>query len=347
MNDSNQKTKDLIYSISVVALFFFFSWALGTTRSVVIVSFLVAYILSPMIVRLRKWGIQPWVSLSLVVILNGSLVAVLAAWLAPLLLQELQELGKNLPGLIDTLVLKVEHWMRLLSEHFPSQKIDLGQWLREEARNIKTTPLIASVPKILTSGIDVFRESFNYILFPILTLYFLYDFERIQKLPRQLTPDSLQAPLEDFWNKSNEIFHNYLRGMLLVSLFLSTTYSIGLVISGIPYGLLIGLASGLLCIVPYLGFMVGFAGTLLLCLLIDASLFQWVGVAVTFTASQLIEGNFITPRVVGRRVGLHPLATLLFIIIGGNLYGILGMFLSIPLGTLIWETLTEKRFRKD
>jgi predicted PurR-regulated permease PerM len=183
--------------------------------------------------------------------------------------------------------------------------------------------------------------SFDFVLFFVIAGYLLIDWPAIQRKARDLLP---------VWHKDDVLriagtidgdMRAFFRGQLLVALALSVVYTIGLVLCGVPFGLIIGVVAGLANIVPYLGIAVGLVPALLLTLIPYTGLFKPIGVVVTYTLGQTLEGFFLTPKIVGQNVGLSPVVVILAILIFAELFGFIGVVFAVPLASVCKVLLGE------
>ncbi len=126
----------------------------------------------------------------------------------------------------------------------------------------------------------------------------------------------------------------FLRGQLLVMFSLAVLYSVGLAISGLKFAVAIGVVSGLVSFVPYLGFVFGIV-LAFLTVALDPQLWQIIGVILTFSIAQMIEGSILTPKLVGDRIGLHPVIVIFAIAAGGQLFGFFGILLALPAAAVV------------
>ncbi len=160
----------------------------------------------------------------------------------------------------------------------------------------------------------------------------IQHFEHIQRTLLNLVPQNYQESCRYYLRRFNTVLSAFIRGQLIDCLVLAVIYSFGLWISGVKFGFLIGLLAGFLTIIPYVGAWVGAIGAILLSLVYQAEFAQYLGIAITFAIAQSVEGFIIQPLVIGNKVGLAPLTTILLVIAGGNIGGFVGLLIAIPLG---------------
>jgi predicted PurR-regulated permease PerM len=177
------------------------------------------------------------------------------------------------------------------------------------------------------------------ILIPILTFYLLRDWESLVGNIQGLLPRSILPTWNLLSAQVDEVLGAFLRGQLLVMLALGIIYTTGLWLVGLDFALLIGLLAGIVSFVPYLGLIVG----ILIAGVAAVLQFQGVGqlpaVAAVFIVGQLLEGMVLTPRLVGGRIGLHPVAVIFAIMAGGQLYGFFGVLLALPMAAAVMVLL--------
>jgi predicted PurR-regulated permease PerM len=179
----------------------------------------------------------------------------------------------------------------------------------------------------------------NAILIPVALFYLLMDWGRFIGQLRGLIPPRMRAGSDQFLGEADAVLGQYLRGQLLVMLLLAVFYSVGLALFGLDLAMPIGIFTGLAMFVPYLGFGVG------LVLALFAGLLQFTAtvgigqtaamVAVVYGGGQLLEGFFLTPRLVGERIGLHPLAVIFALLAFGQLFGFVGVLVALPLSAVL------------
>jgi predicted PurR-regulated permease PerM len=168
----------------------------------------------------------------------------------------------------------------------------------------------------------------------VLAFFFLRDWDLLVERVGALVPRDHYETVRKLARESDSVLGGFLRGQLLVMLILGVLYAIGLWAVGLNLGVLIGLIAGLLTFVPYLGpaSIVVFGGV--------AALVQFgdwphlAGVAAVFTIGQVIESYWLTPKLVGDRIGLHPMAVIFSVLVGGQLFGFLGMLLALPVAAV-------------
>jgi predicted PurR-regulated permease PerM len=187
------------------------------------------------------------------------------------------------------------------------------------------------------------------VLIPVALFYLLMDWKGIVARFLVLVPPHLRAGFDSFTQEADQVLGQYLRGQLLVMLILAVYYSAALSLFGLDLALPIGIFTGLAIFVPYLGFGLGLilatlAGFLEFAATVGPSR-AFLMVAVVYGAGQLIEGFFLTPRLVGERIGLHPLAVIFALLAFGQLFGFVGVLVALPASAVLLVAARRVRVR--
>lgn len=187
----------------------------------------------------------------------------------------------------------------------------------------------------------------NLLLIPVITFYFLRDWDVLVMRIQHLLPRPLEPTITQLVRESDQVLGSFLRGQLSVMVVLGSLYAIGLTLAGVQFGLLIGLIAGLLSFVPYLGPAVGIGAGLISALVSPGDPWVNVGlVAAVFTVGQLVESFFLTPWLVGDKIGLHPVAVIFAVMAGGQLFGFFGILLALPVAAVVMVVVrhTHQRY---
>jgi predicted PurR-regulated permease PerM len=175
----------------------------------------------------------------------------------------------------------------------------------------------------------------NAVLIPVALFYLLMDWDRFVQRVLALVPLRLRGGYDSFTGEADSVLGQYLRGQLLVMLIMAVFYSVGMALFGLDLALPIGIFTGLAMFVPYLGFGIGLILAILAGLLQFASIKAVVMVAVVFGVGQVLEGFVLTPRLVGERIGLHPLAVIFALLAFGQVFGFVGVLVALPASAVL------------
>ena len=179
----------------------------------------------------------------------------------------------------------------------------------------------------------------NAVLVPVALFYLLMDWDHFVARAQAFIPVRLRSSTASFTGEADSVLGQYLRGQLLVMLAMAVFYSTGMALFGLDLALPIGIFTGLAMFVPYLGFGVGLLLALLAGFLQFASVKALVMVVAVFGVGQVIEGFVLTPRLVGRRIGLHPLAVIFALLAFGQLFGLVGVLVALPASAVLLVAL--------
>jgi predicted PurR-regulated permease PerM len=183
----------------------------------------------------------------------------------------------------------------------------------------------------------------NAILIPVALFYLLLDWESLVERARAFVPPRMRAGVNGFLGEVDEVLGQYLRGQLLVMVILAVFYSVGLALFGLDLALPIGVFTGLAMAIPYVGFGIGLVLAILAGVLEFTAMRAFVMVGVVFGAGQLIEGLYLTPRFVGERIGLHPLAVIFALLAFGQLLGFVGVLVALPASAVLLVALRRAK----
>ena len=305
---------------------------------------LLAYLGDPLIDRLEARKIpRAWaVALVLGVSLIGLLLLLLL--LIPMLTHQFKGLIQRLPTHIDWFQTHVLPW---LETHLGIEPESLS--LR--SLQTKLVAFAQDMGDMAGSLLESFRASStalfawlaNLVLVPVVTFYLLRDWDLLVARVHNLLPRRIEPVVSKLAKESDEIIGAFLRGQVIVMATLGVIYSVGLAIIGLDFSLLIGMLAGLVSFVPYLGLITGILVASIAALLQFHSALNLVPVLVVFGFGQLISDFFLTPKLVGDRIGLHPVAVLFAVLAGGHLFGFFGILLALPAAAVIAVLLRHAR----
>lgn len=318
-----------------VAIAVTLAWVLRGVLVPLFLAFLVAYALDPAVDWLEARRVPR--SLGAILIMGGISLLVLGALMVgiPYLLDEFRRAGGELPAQLEALRLRAEPFLR------ESLHIELPRTWGEVASKLDTE-LNARSPELLQGAFVALFGTLNVILIaigaliiPLFALYLLIDFDSNRERVKRLVPRRFAPFVESVASEIHGTLGSYVRGQLMANLILAALYAIGLKIIGLRLAIPIGILTGLLAFVPYVGFGLGMLMALTMALL------DWHGVdrvAATvgvMLAVQVLDGTLITPRIVGESVGLRPIEVLLTMMAAATLFGFLGVLLAVPLGAVV------------
>ncbi len=312
-------------------------WLLGPILSPFVLAALLGWLGDPMVDRLQRLGRSRNVAVTLVFLVMTLVLLVALALLVPMIERQIITLIESLPRLqlwfVDTAVPWVEQrtGMQVASWLDPQRAVELFRNHWQEAGGVAAS----FFGYVSRSGLAVALWVANLLLLPILTFYFLRDWDTLVERVAALIPRDHIATVSRLATESNDVLGAFLRGQFLVMLALGAIYAFGLSLAGLQLGLLIGIVAGLISFVPYLGTAVGVVlGVIAAVIQPDGGLTLVGLVLAVFVGGQMLEGYVLTPRIVGDRIGLHPVAVIFAVLAGGQLFGFLGMLLALPVAAI-------------
>lgn len=188
---------------------------------------------------------------------------------------------------------------------------------------------------ILSGGIALFHLVSLLLVTPIVIFYLLRDWDKIVRCVDNWLPKAQAEVIRTQLREIDSTLAGFVRGQSVVCVLLGLFYGIGLTLAGLDFGLVIGIGTGLIAFIPYFGMLIGFAVGITLALLQFSDWLPIAIVAAVFFSGQVIEGSFVTPKLVGERVGLHPVWVIFALFAGGAVGGFLGVLLAVPIAAVI------------
>lgn len=339
------KLKDKI--IFFVLCFAPFCWLIYEVKSVLtplILSFIVAYFLNPLVNYLSvKQKFSRTLAVAYVIFLFTLSVIVFVIIVFPIIQSQTASFIANIPNFFDTVskdvypkVMKFfakfginvdENLFAILNDKTLAPKI--AEWLRDV--------FIAT----LTSSIAVINILSMVFIAPVLIFYLLRDWNLMIKKIDSYLPKSSSAQIRKIIKEVDENLSLYIRGQVNVCLILGVIYSSGLTLVGLNFGFLIGFFTGVFSFIPYLGMICGVTAAIIVALFqYGFDLSQISMIALVFLTGQILESNFLTPKLIGSKIGLHPVWMIFGLFVFGGLFGFVGVLVSVPM-TAIFSVIIK------
>jgi predicted PurR-regulated permease PerM len=351
--DSERKPFFLLLGVLGAALVALVALAPGAAATLAL-SFGLAYLANPAVTWLEGRRMSRPAAAMLVISLIAGLLLVMLLILIPYLISQAIDFMEDLPGLVEISLEKISAWplWTRLGVEVPATLSEAMSELSSGIRGVGLATLKKALGTVLnlTSGaLGLLLSLVSLVIIPVFVFFFLNDFSSLEESFYDMLPESRREPVGKYMAMVDDVLSGFIRGQIIVSLSLAVLYSLGLSLTGIRFGFLIGVVAGLLFIIPYVGTMIGIVASAVVLIVEFSGWGQVFGVAATFAIAQAIEGYLLTPRIVGNRVGLNQLETLAAILIGGEAGGFPGMVLAIPAGGIMKKSfaLFLKSSRKD
>lgn len=319
---------------------------LGNALMPLLISFGLAYLSFPLIKGVEKRGIRRHYAVIGVFTFVGVVIAIALALVVPGLVEDSKLFFRELPSTSAVAIDKLEHLSSQFGYELDISKEGLKDFLTDHASAISGDFLKSSslfLKGIFSNFIGGILMILNLLLIPLFFFHLVNKYEVISKEAKDLLPIPWRSKINQYVQLSNTVLSGYVRGQMLVSLILASLYGIGFSIIGLRFGFLIGIATGLTSIIPFVGSILGFIAAMTLALANFTGFEIVIGVVVIFAIVQGLEGLVITPKLVGDKVGLGVLPTMLALIIGGNLLGFAGMIVAIPAAAILKSIIGDLR----
>lgn len=300
-----------------------------------LVAMVIAYAMHPLVERLARRGWPRWLSAGLGVGLLMLVLLAVSLLIVPVIVQQVPMLSEQIPRLLD----RLGGALTALAGRFGFDlQLDLSQLRRWASQLVSgnESELLTGLLSSLRIGGSALAALFgNLFLMPIVAFYLLLDWRSLMGRARNLVPPRLRDSVQGFLDETDEVLGQYLRGQLLVMGIMAVFYAAGLFLLGLDLALPIGVFTGLASFVPFLGFGLG----LVLALLAAAVEFQSVtgvlGVLGVYMLGQFVESYFLTPRLVGEAIGLHPIAVIFALLAFGHVFGFVGVLIALPASAVL------------
>ena len=318
-----------------LAAFLVALWVLKPMLLPFVAGLVIAYFLDPVADRLEAAGLSRTMATAVVtgiffVVLFGSLVVIV-----PVIEHQVVEFAHRVPGYVDALSAKLQPVIIELKRKLSAGDI---QKLKSSAGDYAGTAAgfaLDMVRRVLSGGLALINLLSLLFITPIVVFYLLHDWDKIvAKVDHWLPRDHAQTIRAQI-KEIDRTISGFVRGQATVCLSLAVFYGLALTLVGLDLGLVIGIGAGLFSFVPYLGALSGFAAGIGLGFAQTQSFELPAMVAGVFAVGQVLEGNFLTPKLVGGKVGLHPVWIIFALLAFGTLFGFVGLLLAVPLAAVI------------
>ncbi len=314
-------------------------WVLGDILLPFIAGAAIAYLLGPIVGRMIRAGVPRIAAAGLILTAFFIVLGAILALILPFAYRELMQLAKNLPTYTVAAQEHLVPYIEWVRAHFPNQfpEGDLSAYQETMKQNIGKIFTVGGniVGGVVSGGQAVVGAATFLVLAPIVAFFMMAEWVRVTKWIDDMIPRGSYAVIRDLLTQIDRKLSGFVRGQVMVSLFLGILYAVALTLAGLKFGFLIGLMAGVLSIIPLVGSTIGLIVSVLVAWFQSGDI-GYVGIiGAIFLVGQLLEGNVITPRIMGKSVGLHPLWILFALLAGGALFGIVGMLLAVPVAAVI------------
>ena len=309
-------------------------WLLSPVLAPFITGMAIAYLLNPAVTALSKK--LPRSISCLIVLIGFALIVTCIIWgLSPMIGRQVAEFSKNLPDYIERLTVLADNYIDKVTGRLGAANVAKVREAAGEQVGTVLSGAQAMLLRLWVGGMALIDIITFLIITPVVAFYCMRDWPFITKRIESLFPRRNARMLRGMMHEFNMRLSGFVRGQLLVCVTLGVIYAIALTIVGLNYGLAIGMMAGLLTFIPYLGTVFGFISS------VGVALAQYDGytmpmvVVAIFFIGQFIEGNILAPKLVGARIGLHPVWVIFALMAGGKLFGFTGLLLAVPVAAML------------
>ncbi|MDZ7392455.1 MAG: AI-2E family transporter [candidate division KSB1 bacterium] len=325
----------------VVLLLLFVLWLVHELRDVLFpfgVSLLLAYLANPLVDRLARWRIPRLLSVTLLILTFIGLVVLALVLLVPRIAREVSDMVQAsvqfagvLRSWLDTDFLPLLARLGVDSSQLQSQFVPA---IADQAQGLLKF-IFQNLLQLTARLSTMLGQLLNLVLIPFLTFFLLKDYDKLKASVRRMVPERHKARVVTVVHAVDTVLAGFFRGELLVCLIVGTLTAVLLTIFGAPYALLLGLLAGILNLVPYVGLAITMAVGVLVGLLSPHPVLTTIKIVVLIESVQIVEGSFLSPKIVGERVGLHPAWVMFAILAFSKLWGLLGLVIAVPSAAVV------------
>lgn len=328
-------SKNLLFWFGIFVVCAYLIYVLRSVLLPFAAGIIIGYLLDPFVSKFEKHGMNRTVATILVLLLVIVFVVPALLLFFSLIQEEFAHFFDAAPQYISSFIKKIEPLLADLQSRFPElQPAKIKQLLSQNmSENMR---ILGNVAKsLISNGMALINLISLLLITPVVTFYMLRDWKHFIKKVDSLLPRKSKPSIRKIAKQIDCSMAGFIRGQLSVCFLLGTYYSLGLYIVGLDMGLMVGFLAGLISFIPYVGSITGFVISILIAF---AQFDSWTGIAAVvavFVSGQFLEGNFLTPKLVGDSVGLHPVWIMFALLAGGVLLGFLGMMIAIPVAAIV------------
>lgn len=336
------RARALAWAVLAFVAFWLLTW-LAPVLLPFVVAAVMAYALHPVVERLHLRRVPRWLGAGLALVVLLFLLAAVALMIVPVVTRQIPLLREQVPNLLE----HFNTWLVPFAARFGLElQVDVSlvrDLLRKWVVGHETDLLDGVLSSVRIGGSAVAAVLGNLVLTPIVAYYLLLDWTRLTASLYRLVPPRWQATTQRFLDDTDEVLGQYLRGQLLVMGVLALFYTVALALVGLKLALPIGVFTGFAVFVPYLGFGLGLVLGLLAALLQFQTLAGVAAVGAVYAVGQLLESLYLTPRLLGDRIGLHPIAVIFALMAFAHVWGFVGVLIALPASAVLLVAIRRAR----
>ncbi len=329
------KRKTLTIIIGIIFIYFFYlMWKkyniITDMIYTILISIVLAYLINPMVDYLEKYKMKRGIAVLFIYAIILGIILILSFIIIPKTGREIKRLFKLLPDYFHSISKAIDNFYIKYYEsmdNMPTIFQSLDEIIITNMEKLENSISI-NISKFIDGIIITFSKIISLILIPILTFYFIRDKDYFKEKAYFMLPRDYREEIKGLIIEIDMILGQFIRGKLLLALYVGIATTILLLLFKIDFALIIGLITGIADIIPYLGPFLGFLPAVFFAFLYNPMKALWVG--LSFLGIQWVENNVLAPKIIGKNIGIHPITVLLALVLGGGIFGVFGMILSIP-----------------
>ncbi len=322
--------------ILAVVLFavFRYGMSIGEVLKPFVIASVISYLMNPVVKAFERKGIRRILGVLIVYMIFISIIMLVSLILVPKLIKEIGVLAQNIPQYSK----QMQDILKKLQDGYMNSGLpESFKDVLDENILMLQSMIIDMLHSIAEGIIEIFSQLFNIIIVPVITFYMLKDGEYFKNQFILVIPKSKRMRLIVLLRDIDNVFGKYIRGQIIIASFVGILTTIALVMIDVKFAFVLGIFAGIANIIPYFGPFIGIVPTILFALL--DSITKALYAAIAFILIQQLESGFLTPKIIGRSVGIHPIYVIMSLIAGGKLFGVIGLIIAVPVLAAIKMTL--------
>jgi predicted PurR-regulated permease PerM len=337
------RTNPVIRNILGFSALIFILWLAKTIEVVLapfIIAFLLSYLLHPVVTRVERWSVPRWVTAFAIILFTIAVITLLLIVVVPMIVQQFGTIFQTFSSLSS----QANNWMMNGDVFKTLRRFGVSNGQLREFLGGTVSPRMQDVAKAVLQGASGIMSEFNALLtgivniviIPFLTFFMLKDFPLLKHRMKMIIPKAQREESLIYFQHVDEIIGRYLRGAMIIALFDAVTVSVTFSLIGIEYAMVIGMISGMLTFLPYFGFMTMLVITTIASALGQDQVLLHMLLGLGIVASlHVIETYVLGPKILGGKLGLHPVVLIFSLLFFGELFGFIGLVVAIPTASTI------------
>lgn len=328
------QTQKSVFWFFLTIVFFYAIFVLRDVLLPFVAGFILAYFLDPLTEKIEKKVHSRTTAVGLVFGFAGFVFFISMLIIVPLLEKQIVLFAQNVPDYVSQIKTQISPLLERFQDKFPEHLESIRESLADKTSNLFNF-LGKTLKRLLSGSVALLNVFSLLIITPVVALYLLLDWRNLNSEILSLIPRSKEWTVRELLVQINSIVAGFIRGQACVCLILGIFYAVTLTFIGLDLGLLIGLFIGCICFIPYLGSTLGLLISVTMVFIQYHSWQRTLVVLIVFFLGQAIEGNYLTPKLIGDKIGLHPVWIIFALMTGASLFGFLGVLLAVPVAAVI------------